>query len=266
MSEVDNSGLSRRELMKKTGQVAAASAWPASPCRRSMPARTTPSRSPSSAAAAAAPARRPTPSPATNGPTRARRHGRRLPGSAQQQPRQPQARATPRQVDVPESRRFIGFDGYRRAMDALRPGDVVILTTPPAFRWVAVHLRHREAASTSSWRSRSPSTARARGACSRSASEPSGTNLKVGVGLMCRHCDARKELFDRIQDGADRRHHPAPRLPHARPDRDRPSPRRKPDEHQRADVPDPALPLVPLGLAAAASATSTSTTSTNAAG
>src|SRR5262245_16756500 len=41
-----------------------------------------------------------------------------------------------RQVDVPDSRRFIGFDAYRRAMDCLRPGDVVILTTPPAFRWV----------------------------------------------------------------------------------------------------------------------------------
>jgi predicted dehydrogenase len=26
-------------------------------------------------------------------------------------------------------------------------------------------------------------------------------NLKVGVGLMCRHCNARRELFDRIQNG-----------------------------------------------------------------
>ena len=26
-------------------------------------------------------------------------------------------------------------------------------------------------------------------------------NLKVGVGLMCRHCVARQELFDRLQDG-----------------------------------------------------------------
>ena len=26
-------------------------------------------------------------------------------------------------------------------------------------------------------------------------------NLKVGVGLMCRHCEARSELFDRIKDG-----------------------------------------------------------------
>ena len=39
-------------------------------------------------------------------------------------------------VDVPQDRRFIGFDGYRKAMDCLKPGDVVILTTPPAFRWV----------------------------------------------------------------------------------------------------------------------------------
>ena len=41
-----------------------------------------------------------------------------------------------KQVDVPEDRRFIGFDGYQKAMDCLRPGDVVILATPPAFRWV----------------------------------------------------------------------------------------------------------------------------------
>ena len=26
-------------------------------------------------------------------------------------------------------------------------------------------------------------------------------NLKVAVGLMCRHCPARQELFDRIQNG-----------------------------------------------------------------
>ena len=38
--------------------------------------------------------------------------------------------------DVPQDRRFIGFDGYRHAMDCLNPGDVVILATPPAFRWV----------------------------------------------------------------------------------------------------------------------------------
>jgi predicted dehydrogenase len=32
--------------------------------------------------------------------------------------------------------------------------------------------------------------------------EAKGKNLKVGVGLMCRHCPARNELFKRIKDGA----------------------------------------------------------------
>ena len=40
------------------------------------------------------------------------------------------------QVDVPDDRKFIGFDAYQRAMDCLRPGDVAIFATPPAFRWV----------------------------------------------------------------------------------------------------------------------------------
>src|SRR6266540_2829662 len=44
------------------------------------------------------------------------------------------------QVDVPEDRKFIGFDGYRKALDCLKPGDIAILATPPAFRWV--HLQY----------------------------------------------------------------------------------------------------------------------------
>ena len=40
------------------------------------------------------------------------------------------------QVDVPADRKFIGFDGYKKAMDCLKPGDVAICTTPLAFRWV----------------------------------------------------------------------------------------------------------------------------------
>ena len=40
------------------------------------------------------------------------------------------------QVDVPPERRFVGLEAYKSAMDALRPGDVAIFATPPAFRWV----------------------------------------------------------------------------------------------------------------------------------
>ena len=38
------------------------------------------------------------------------------------------------QMDVPQERRFVGFDGYQKAMNCLRPGDIAILTTPLAFR------------------------------------------------------------------------------------------------------------------------------------
>ena len=44
-------------------------------------------------------------------------------------------------------------------------------------------------------------------------------NLKVGVGLMCRHCEARGELFDRIKDGEIGDIIAAAGLPHARPGR-----------------------------------------------
>ncbi|HPP52350.1 MAG TPA: twin-arginine translocation signal domain-containing protein, partial [Thermoguttaceae bacterium] len=39
-------------------------------------------------------------------------------------------------VDVPKDRQFIGFDAYKKAMDCLKPGDIAIFATPPAFRWV----------------------------------------------------------------------------------------------------------------------------------
>ena len=37
-------------------------------------------------------------------------------------------------VDVSKDRQFIGFDGYKKAIDCLSPGDVVLLTTHAAFR------------------------------------------------------------------------------------------------------------------------------------
>src|SRR4051812_31570060 len=36
-------------------------------------------------------------------------------------------------VDVPPERRFLGFDAYRKAIDCLKPGDVILLTTHAAF-------------------------------------------------------------------------------------------------------------------------------------
>ena len=37
-------------------------------------------------------------------------------------------------IDVPPERQFVGFDGYKKAIDCLGSGDVVLLTTHAAFR------------------------------------------------------------------------------------------------------------------------------------
>ncbi|MEW4487575.1 Gfo/Idh/MocA family oxidoreductase [Thalassoglobus sp. JC818] len=103
-------------------------------------------------------------------------------------------------VDVPEERRHIGFEAYKAAMDQLRPGDIVILTTPPGFRWV--HYTYAIEKGLNVFMEKpvtvdGPSS-RKMLALNEKAKEK---NLKVGVGLMCRHCEARGELFDRIQNG-----------------------------------------------------------------
>src|SRR3990172_1991116 len=41
-------------------------------------------------------------------------------------------------VDVPPDRQFVGLDGFKKAIDLLDPGDVVLLATPPCFR--PIHL------------------------------------------------------------------------------------------------------------------------------
>ncbi|HMP00919.1 MAG TPA: Gfo/Idh/MocA family oxidoreductase [Gemmatales bacterium] len=102
--------------------------------------------------------------------------------------------------NVPTERQFVGFDAYRHAIDCLRPGDVAILATPPAFRWP--HFQYAIEKNVHVFMEK-PVTVD--GPTSRRmlklGEESVAKNLKVGVGLMCRHCVARRELFDRIRDG-----------------------------------------------------------------
>jgi predicted dehydrogenase len=104
------------------------------------------------------------------------------------------------QMDVPDERKFVSFDGYKAAMDCLKPGDIVILTTPPAFRWL--HFSYAIERGLNVFMEKPVTidgpTSRKMLELGEKATE---RNLKVGVGLMCRHCDARKELLDRIRDG-----------------------------------------------------------------
>ena len=103
-------------------------------------------------------------------------------------------------MDVPEDRKFIGFDAYKKAMDCLKPGDIAIFTTPLAFRWV--HFNYAIEKRLNVFMEK-PLTAD--GPTSRRmiklAEEASAKNLKVGVGLMSRHSRGLQELAHRIQDG-----------------------------------------------------------------
>ena len=105
-----------------------------------------------------------------------------------------------KQVDVPEDRRFLGFDGYKKAMDCLSPGDVAIFGTPPAFRWV--HFTYAIKKGLNVFMEKpvtvdGPTTRK----MLKLHEEANKKNLKVGVGLMIRHCRGRQELKRRIDDG-----------------------------------------------------------------
>ncbi len=105
-----------------------------------------------------------------------------------------------KQMDVPEERRFLGWDAYRSAMDSLKPGDVVILTTPPAFRWV--HFQYAISKRLNVFMEKpvtvdGPSSRR----MLKLGEEAAAKNLKVGVGLMSRHAKPLQELHQRVQNG-----------------------------------------------------------------
>lgn len=103
-------------------------------------------------------------------------------------------------VAVRPDRMFIGFDAYKSAIDCLKPGDVAVFATPPAFRWVhfqyaiekGVHVFMEKPVTVDGPTSRK---------MLRLGEEASKKNLKVGVGLMVRHCRGRQQLKKRIEDG-----------------------------------------------------------------
>jgi len=104
-------------------------------------------------------------------------------------------------IDAPPERRFLGFDAYRKAIDCLRPGDVAMLTTHAGFR--APHLEYAVEKGVNVFMEKD------------FAADPGGIkriirageaaekkNLKIAAGLMARHSSARQALIQRIRDGA----------------------------------------------------------------
>jgi predicted dehydrogenase len=107
----------------------------------------------------------------------------------------------PDKVDVPRDRQFVGFDACRQAIDCLRPGDVVLLTTHAAFRPLHFEYAVRKGINVfaeKSFATDGPAVRRWLKAAELSEKK----NLKVGVGFMWRHSQARQETIRRIHEGA----------------------------------------------------------------
>ena len=101
-------------------------------------------------------------------------------------------------IDVPEDRRFVGFDAYQKVVDA--GVDLVILTTPPGFR--PIHLQAAVAAGKHVFMEK-PVAVDAPGVRSvlASAAEAKQKNLAIGVGLQRRHQAPYLETIKMLQDG-----------------------------------------------------------------
>ena len=137
----------------------------------------------------------------------------------------------PKQVDVPEDRQFIGFDGYKKAMDCLRPGDVAIFATPLAFRWV--HFSYAIEKGLNVFMEKpltvdGPSAAQDAQVGRRvGRSQPQGRR-RPDVPALC----GPRRAVQADQGRPDRRHHPAAGLPYGRPDGE--GGRRPPAEGRRS--------------------------------
>lgn len=103
-------------------------------------------------------------------------------------------------VEVPAERRFVGMDGYRKAIDSLDPGSVVILATPPAFR--PMHLEYAVQKGMHVFMEKSfavdaPGIRRVLRAGEAAAKK----NLKIAGGLMSRHYKPLEDIIEQIHQG-----------------------------------------------------------------
>ncbi len=103
-------------------------------------------------------------------------------------------------ADVPAERQFTGFDGYRKAIDSLDKGDLVILATPPAFR--PLHMEYAVAQERNIFMEKSfavdaPGIRRVL----KAGEEGAKKNLKIAGGLMSRHYRPLEEAIAQIHKG-----------------------------------------------------------------
>ena len=105
-----------------------------------------------------------------------------------------------KQLDISQDRQFLGFDAYQKAIDAIAPGGVVILATPPAFR--PLHLEYAVAKGCHVFMEKSfavdaPGIRRVL----KAGKEATKKNLKIASGLMSRHYKPLEEAVHKLHEG-----------------------------------------------------------------
>jgi len=105
------------------------------------------------------------------------------------------------QVEVPQERQFLGFDAFKHAIDSLDRGDIVLLTTPPAFR--PIHLEYAVERGVNVFMEKSfavdaPGIRRVL----RAGEAAKKKNLKVATGLMSRHYLPLEGAIQQVHEGA----------------------------------------------------------------
>jgi predicted dehydrogenase len=103
-------------------------------------------------------------------------------------------------VDVPPERRFVGMDAYKKAIDALGAGGVVLLATPPGFR--PIHLEYAVAKGCHVFMEKSfavdaPGVRRVL----KAGEEATKKSLKIVGGLNQRYSYSNQEAIKQLQGG-----------------------------------------------------------------
>jgi predicted dehydrogenase len=104
------------------------------------------------------------------------------------------------QVDVTKDRMFLGFEAYKQAIDALRPGDVAMCTTRAYIRPVHVEYAVSKGINVFMEKPFAPDPMGLHRML-RAGEEAEKKGLKIAAGLQCRHSPARAALIDKINSG-----------------------------------------------------------------
>ncbi len=103
-------------------------------------------------------------------------------------------------IDVPQDRRFIGFDAYKKAIDCLGPNDVAMLTNFAYFRPSQLEYAVEKGVNVFMEKSFAPDAPGLRRLI-KAGEAAEQKNLKIAAGLQCRHSVNRKAMIDRIRNG-----------------------------------------------------------------